>query len=268
MTDILRDTSPPAMIRALERNVYAYACLFGVLPETQIIETPNLLRLSTPTIDNPFFNAIMYAHLTEATADIEIEKLVQVYHDQRSAMMWWVEHNPQPADLGQRLERRGFRLEQNAGMAVELAALNTDNPTPPNFRVERVTDDRMLEQAVQVSGTTEGFPDVINRTFYETYTRHGYHDHLRHYVGYLDDKPVACSTLLLAAGVAGLYGVCTLPEARRRGIGGAVTLRPYLDARSLGYVIGTLDASEMGRPVYERLGMRVYCKKKMYLLDP
>ena len=41
---------------------------------------------------------------------------------------------------------------------------------------------------------------------------------------------------------------------------GALTSRALLDAREMGFRIGTLRASDMGQPVYERLGFEEYCR--------
>jgi ribosomal protein S18 acetylase RimI-like enzyme len=88
------------------------------------------------------------------------------------------------------------------------------------------------------------------------------------YVGYLQGKPVASSMLFIGAGVVGVYNIGVLPEARRQGLGAAITLQPLLKARRRGYHYAVLFSSRIAYPVYQRLGFReVDCKIGIYILE-
>ena len=65
---------------------------------------------------------------------------------------------------------------------------------------------------------------------YELFARLGLDLPLRYTLALADDRPVATSSLFLGAGVAGVQFVATLPEARGRGIGSAMTVVPLRDA--------------------------------------
>ena len=62
------------------------------------------------------------------------------------------------------------------------------------------------------------------------------------YIAWWNDRPVAASLLVLGGGVAGIYCVSTLPEARRNGISSQITLYPLQQARTRGYCAGVLGA--------------------------
>jgi GNAT superfamily N-acetyltransferase len=72
----------------------------------------------------------------------------------------------------------------------------------------------------------------------------------------LNGVPVASALTTTIGDVAGIYSVVTLPEARGKGIGTAVTLAVLHDARSRGARMGVLESADMGFPVYTRLGFR------------
>lgn len=76
------------------------------------------------------------------------------------------------------------------------------------------------------------------------------------YLGYVGGRPVATATLFTGAGIAGVYAVATIARERRQGYGRALTERALRDGFALGCGEGALQASEMGRPLYEAMGFR------------
>jgi ribosomal protein S18 acetylase RimI-like enzyme len=150
-------------------------------------------------------------------------------------------------------------------MAADLSALNEDLTAPSGLIVERVRDMGALRQWADTSATGFAFPETSVDTWFDVFAGLGFELPLRNYLGVLNGKPVATSQLFLAAGVSGIYVVVTLPEARRQGIGTAMTLAPLREARALGYRIGVLHAGRMALGVYRRIGFREYCKMSRYV---
>jgi ribosomal protein S18 acetylase RimI-like enzyme len=88
------------------------------------------------------------------------------------------------------------------------------------------------------------------------------------YLARRSGEPIACGLGVLDRGVVGIYAVATLPDARRQGAGGAVTARIMDDARRAGARLAVLQSSEMGFPLYERLGFRTVCEMRVVAGTP
>jgi GNAT superfamily N-acetyltransferase len=88
----------------------------------------------------------------------------------------------------------------------------------------------------------------------------------RQYLGLLESEPVATATSFF--GAAGIYFVCTVERARRRGIGAGITLAALREARDLGHTVGVLGSSEMGYTVYRGLGFEEHCRVGLYEWRP
>ncbi len=87
------------------------------------------------------------------------------------------------------------------------------------------------------------------------------------YVGYADGVPVASGLGWQSGRTIGVYSIATIESARRRGFGAAMTARVVADGVAAGCDVAALQASEMGRPIYERLGFRTVVRYTAYV-DP
>ena len=76
------------------------------------------------------------------------------------------------------------------------------------------------------------------------------------FVGRLDKKPVATSIAIRSGDASGVYNVGTLPEARRRGVGSAVTWAAVGAGRAWGCDTVVLQSSVMGLSMYAEMGFR------------
>ena len=76
------------------------------------------------------------------------------------------------------------------------------------------------------------------------------------FVGRLDGKPVGTSIAIRSQDASGVYNVGTLPGARRRGVGGAVTWAAVGAGRDWGCDTIVLQSSVMGLSMYVDMGFR------------
>jgi hypothetical protein len=78
-------------------------------------------------------------------------------------------------------------------------------------------------------------------------------------------RPVATAMTLNAYGVAGIYWVGTVPDARRRGLAEIVTRAAGNAGFDAGMRVAALQASVMGHPVYLRMGYETVAHTRWYL---
>ena len=267
MREILKDLSTPALVMAIEANQFELWRILAKMLQTELHHEPDMIWLST---DIPFYLCNIVGRVQLDTNDINarIDATLTQFKSRGMPMSWWTGPATRPTDLGKYLEAHGLtHVEDYPGMAVDLLKLNVDLSVPPGLTIERVGDVEGLEKWIHPFTIGIGYPDYFAKIIFDSTAALGFGLHLpmRHYVGLLKGEPVACSTLILGSGVAGIYNVATVPEACRQGIGTTMTLAPLREARTLGYRVAILQSSQMGMGVYRRLGFKEYCKIGMYM---
>src|SRR5215211_5605750 len=217
-----------------------------------------------------YHNCVVYADLNPEEADGEIEASLKRMRAHGVPGSWHVGPSMRPSDLGRRLTAHGFEYGgDDIGMVVELSELPEEVRTPADFVVERVRDEAGLGAWVETLGSGFGEGPIEAKWVGEMYMRSGLDEGpWRHYIGLLAGEPVATATSFFGAGVVGIYFVFTVERARRMGIGAGITLAALREARDLGHPVGVLGSSEMGYPVYKRLGFEEYCRIVLYEWRP
>ena len=221
-----------------------------------------------------FRSVVVAARFSADEADRRIAEISSAFAARGTGFLWWAAPFHTPADLGARLVRGGLRDEGSVpAMAMDLALLPRDEQPPRGLEIEPVTDAATLREFIGILADEMGIPDgepnpaarhhaalleAIPPTFADEPVP------LR-YLGRIDGRAVATSRIAIAAGVAGLYAVTTLPDVRGRGFGRAMTLAALDAGRSIGLRIGVLQASDSGLPVYRRLGFRTLFDYEVYM---
>ncbi len=265
MSEILQDLSAPALVAAIEANQFGAFRFFRHWSQAEVHDDPDMLWIITD-IAHSLFNSVFRAQLEPDSIDAAIKTTIARGRSRNVPILWWVGPATRPANLGEYLEAHGFtHTGESAGMAVDLLALNDGLRAPPDLTIEQVRDEETLEQWCHTLCFES--PDFVEHAWLDLFASVGLgaQSPFRHYLGRLKGKPVATSSLFLGAGIAGIYDVVTLPEARRQGIGAAITSTPLREARALGYRVGILQSSDMGFSVYHRVGFREYCKISTYV---
>jgi hypothetical protein len=138
--------------------------------------------------------------------------------------------------------------------------------TPSGVELRRVDSAEDAERYWQVAAAaylSNGFPPEV----FAHYERHDglWADRVAAFLASLDGRPAAISMTIVSHGVAGIYWVGCIEEARRHGLGQLMTATAVNAGLDLGVQSASLQASPMGKPVYERMGFETIFDYRLLL---
>ncbi|MEN8173901.1 MAG: GNAT family N-acetyltransferase [Chloroflexota bacterium] len=267
MKVITQKITTESLITAIEENIFSLISQMKKWPQAAVHDFPEVMWAITD-IPSPLINIVLRARLKPDQTDETIQTILADAKNRNVPIMWWTGPATEPVDLEARLVKHGFiNAGQSDGMAVELSNIKEDIPTPGGLTVELAESKESIKQWCKVFGAVFELSDFVTDAYYD-FINYIDSDKVLSYLGKVDNEPVAISQLAFGAGVAGIYSVATLPEARRQGIGAFMTSIPLLEAKKQGYKIGILHASEMGIGVYRGVGFQEYCKIGLHIWSP
>lgn len=248
---ILTDLTPATLTAAIEENLFSLFRAMGRLPGGRLEESGDLIRFETG-LTSPMFNGVARTRI-----DIVSPTLLD------RPFFWWTGPQSAPPDLDDRLEAAGLRPAgvDSPGMAMALADIDEEQASPAGVTVEQARTETELALWGQVFWAAHDLPPSAADSWLEAARRLRFRGlPWEHWVAMLDGEPAGVGLSHIGGGVVGLYGVGTLPAARRRGVGSALTLVPMLGAREAGVRAAILHATPDGEQLYLRLGFREHCR--------
>jgi GNAT superfamily N-acetyltransferase len=266
--EILTDASPAGLRAAIEADIVATRLYNGDVP-MNAHEEPDV-AWAIPAEGSDLRATVAWAAYDDGSVERRLDALLATVDAAGAALLWWLAPHHTPNDLAERLSARGFeQVGDTAAMAMDLRGLPGAVEVPAGVRIELLDD----------PGDIDAYVALLLREFERDHPpvaadagpirlRHlkaqlGSDPASRRFVAWLDGSPVATSRLSMAGGAAGLYTIVTMPEARGRGIGLAMTLTALLAGREAGMRIGTLQATEQGYGIYRRLGFEELFRYKL-----
>jgi GNAT superfamily N-acetyltransferase len=268
MNSMLPDFSPAALVKAIEDNFIASWANLGRLGG-ELHQADGIVRIANAIPRIPY-NGVLHTDWQDTNVMAGIAANIAYFRARKAQMMWAILPSTQPPDLARYLEAQGFtRWCELIGMAAELSRLPEPQSLPPSTEIHEVDDlQRLRQYAELVVEKWQLAPDdtelifALHRQWGLGPDKSG-----RRWLAWQNGLPVAKAFLSLAAGVAGIYGVSTVPEARRQGLGRAVTIAALAAAQKLGFHISVLHSTAMGLGVYQSLGFEEYCTISIYVLQ-
>jgi len=270
MQNIVTDFSDTHVIKAsIKANWENYHYCLGRAPSVELSIGRYLTWLITNMPDH-FMNLVVCTALPEEGIDNLIEETLTHFKNLNiKKLSWLAEEGIPAAEIKKHLLANGliFRESFATEMAIDMTSLSEDHSKPDGLEIILVDDDKSLRQWIHVASVGFGVPAEVEEVWFEFFNYAACLTPFQTYLGLLNGEPIATSQVFNSAGVAGIYNVTCLPEARGQGIGSAMVMRPLLAARTIGMRVGVLQASTMGYNAYRRLGFQDFGKLSVYLWE-
>jgi GNAT superfamily N-acetyltransferase len=251
-------------VRAIEENHVSFFSRFGRLRGGHLSSGEGVRRFSSG-VRHPIFNGAvaLEADVGEAT----VREVVDWFRARELPFLWWLLPSQQSTGLSRCLEDAGLaRAFETPGMVLSPDRLGPAPPLPEGLRIEPVNDRVGYDHFGRVlnDGDFQAASPVAEAILPLLKPDPG-DSRFRFFLGYHGGEPVATSMRFVSAGAVGIYGIATLPAARRRGFGAAMTLAAVEDGqRVAGSGVSVLTATPLGLPVYKRLGFTEVCRLEAF----
>lgn len=194
-------------------------------------------------------------HLAVVTRPVSLERVLAVagsFFDDAYGIVVDVDRAPELSDA---LEAASWSLDEEEP-ALVLTPIPESPPAPLGLEIRRVATERELDDFFTVTRTPRRYIPSLAAAL---------DPGVALFVGYVEGAPVATARLTCLGRVGEVLGVATLDAFRRRGIGTAMTWAAVEEARRRGCTAVTLSATEMGLPIYRRMGFLHACTLRTYL---
>ncbi len=228
-------------------NLESLFTFIGNLKGQSCIHTQNYSYIITP--ENAWPNLIFNVDFTTAEFDDGIETLIQLANNNQLPAT--IMGSPIPNILTHK------KLESLNVRSGEWHAMYYDTKWPlsgiqtTDISIHEVDDKEHLHHwyTIIFEVLMQGLP--TNRAIIEALYRR---ENCYLFIGIKDHKPVATSLLFIEDNSGGIYYVVTEETSRNKGYGKALTHAAMRKAKELGCTHIELQATNSGKPIYQKLG--------------
>jgi GNAT superfamily N-acetyltransferase len=246
----------PALADAHDSNYVEFSTTYARRAGSELTRSASFDR-AIIDLPAPPYNGVFRSHLASADVARVAAETLALARARRVPVAWRVTPTT-PPDTSAALEMLGWPVDHETPVMAKELSTATSVGMGSGVTVEEVTAGSLGEWS-RVVAVSFGCPEqyVEGPASYDRDAGLPGETPLRRFLLRLDGEPVASSALLpgpRASGLAGIFCVGTLAPVRGQGLGAIATAAAMDAARDAGAQVAVLQASELGFPVYQRLG--------------
>jgi hypothetical protein len=235
------------------------------LPGQHVVDREDFIQIVTPSLRSGGLNVVTHAAIGEDDVEATIDQVLATFREAQVRWRWIVGPDSTPADLGERLTRRGMVRSEVSGLARATSAVPSApgvgaSPPPfisgPGVTVERV-DDRTVDEFTEVMGRGWGIdPAPLAPIHAAMVARPEDGHHL--YLARIDGRAVGAAKAVLFARSVYLQAGVVLAAERHRGAYRALIAARVEAGAAAGLPIATSHARpQTSEAILVGMGFRV-----------
>jgi RimJ/RimL family protein N-acetyltransferase len=216
--------------------------------------------------DHPLISNAAFRADDAADADEFVSRASAFFAPRRRRFCIWVRGDePEDADLAAAAERAGFAsVYEMPEMTCDVRVAEREPADGAELR--RITSPAEVADFWAIMAESYVSLDFPPELFalYDDHDRF-LADDVAAFIAHLEEKPVSAAMTIVSHGVAGIYWVGTLDEARGKGLAWATTAAATNAGFELGADVASLQASRLGEPIYRRMGYETLFPYRLFL---
>jgi ribosomal protein S18 acetylase RimI-like enzyme len=186
----------------------------------------------------------------------------------RGFSIWIRGEEPEDRDLAIATSEAGLQLVYE--MPEMVLGSPVEEPRLPNgAELRRLSEASQADDYWKVAAasyTSIGFPPEVFGSYSDNAGLLA--ENVAAFIAFLDGEPVSIAMTIVSNSVAGIYWVGSLEQARGKGLGRAVTTAATNAGFELGAEVASLQASPMGKPIYEAMGYETVFDYRLFMSSP
>lgn len=253
------------LLRKNEENYLSYMRAYSNVESARFVDSENVV-MSISAVDgiSMLNNFVSKARVDESGVD----EIIEEYKRAGRPMMWAVFPCAESSAFGGVLKKKGLiHYLSYALIHCDLFEIKDESPVIEGLEIGQVEDVGTFRQWFGLQSISFGYTSGVRKILIEEHCGLFLDKKTpaKHYLGYLDGKPVGTLTLFIADGVAGLYNATTVPEVRGKGVGTAMAHHGMMEGRKAGCRFATAQATKQGLPVWQKMGWETTGQLDLYL---
>lgn len=227
-------------------NQYYHHLVTEQLENAEIHDADFSVRIASG-LNHPSFNAVVQTDITDNFDEV-YPNIESFFSNRQLPYTWFLIPSSNLETLKGQLQSKGLRyIGDDVIVGVELEDIIRNISSPNSLYIESIQNYDKFKTWVDLYTKTRNLKSDLVEKFKKIYEDVDFNDPdlpFRKYIGWLNGEPVACSTLVMAGGIAVVYDETLLPRyARDFGIEEAINIVPLRKARDMGYKLGLVPTT-------------------------